>query len=120
MPFSFNGIGTTYYGKRDVQVDNSFITTEWIIFVYVPIIPIGSFRVKITGNSADFSFYQSTNYLVSRVPLNWRQVRNVYATIAAVVGAFITGIVVLTVIYTLRHPELPTSTPPQSLPSSEQ
>ena len=30
MPFSFNGIGTTYYGKRDVQVDNSFITTEWI------------------------------------------------------------------------------------------
>ena len=29
---SLNGIGTTLYGKRDVEPDGSYIATKWFIF----------------------------------------------------------------------------------------
>jgi hypothetical protein len=45
MPHSVNGIGTAYYGKRDVRENGSYITTEWVIFLYLPIVPVASFRV---------------------------------------------------------------------------
>jgi hypothetical protein len=40
MPFTFNGCGTRYYGKQDKADDGSYVTTEWITFVYVPLIPL--------------------------------------------------------------------------------
>jgi hypothetical protein len=44
---SHNGIGTTIYGKRDFLSDESFVTTKWIIFLYVPILPLCSMRVRL-------------------------------------------------------------------------
>jgi hypothetical protein len=41
-----NGIGTRVYGKRDFRTDGSFITTKWITFLWVPLIPLGSMRVR--------------------------------------------------------------------------
>lgn len=87
MPFTFNGIGTKYYGEREFLEDGSFVTTEWFVFVYVPIIPIGSFRVVPTGKSSNLLVYRSSQYLVKRVPINWRQVRNVYIVTVATFGA---------------------------------
>ena len=82
MPRSFNGIGTTYFGKREKEPDGSYITTEWVSFLYCPLIPLGSFRVKPTGetDSTYLVVYASSTerYLVRPVPLNLRQVRNVY------------------------------------------
>jgi hypothetical protein len=48
MPSSFNGIGTTYYGQRDFRTDGTYVTTEWIIFFYVPIMPLHSVRLRYT------------------------------------------------------------------------
>ena len=82
MPHSFNGIGTTYFGKREEEADGSYITTEWISFLYCPLFPLGSYRVKPTGetDSTYLVVYASSNerYLVRPVSLNLRQVRNVY------------------------------------------
>lgn len=78
MPYTFNRIGTKYHGKRDFGEDGSFVTTEWFVIIDIPIIPLGSFRVLPTGRSMDLFFIKSRDYRVQRVPLNWRQVINVY------------------------------------------
>ena len=88
MPFTFNGIGTMYYGKRDKGPDGSYATTEWIVFVYVPVLPLRSFRVLPVEGGANYGLYNSQQYLVQRTPLNWRQVGNVYLTMVGIVAAF--------------------------------
>ena len=49
MAYTLNGIGTTFYGQRDFQPDGSYLTTEWLVFLYVPLIPIRSLRVVYRG-----------------------------------------------------------------------
>jgi hypothetical protein len=44
---SHNGFGTTIYGKRDFLADGSFVTTKWVIFFWVPILPLSSMRVRL-------------------------------------------------------------------------
>lgn len=85
MPFTFNGIGTKYYGKREKAEDGSYVTTNWIVFLYVPLIPLGSYRVRPLGEGKHLAVYDSQQYAVQRVPLNWRQVLNVYAVPAGVI-----------------------------------
>ena len=58
MPQTFNGIGTWYYGKKNKHVRDdtcehcgnyteltSYDTRNFVVFVYIPIIPLGRFRV---------------------------------------------------------------------------
>ena len=78
MPFSFNGCGTRYYGKRDKREDGSHVTTLWISLVWVPIIPLASYRVIPTEEGVNALVYRSAGYAVRRVPLCWYQVRTVY------------------------------------------
>ena len=78
MAYTLNGIGTTFYGERDLRADHSYITTEWIVIFYIPIIPIRSFRVK-GGGSWSFVMLSSQQYSVLETTLpNWRQVLGVY------------------------------------------
>ena len=49
MPYTLNGIGTIFYGKRDFRADGTYITTEWITVVYFPLIPFRSLRVRFVG-----------------------------------------------------------------------
>jgi hypothetical protein len=74
MPYSFSGIGTKYYGSRAEGSDGSYITTEWIILFYVPLIPIGSFRVRLLKSGLIHSKYETR-----RVPLQGQQIRSIYA-----------------------------------------
>lgn len=82
MPFHSRGIGTNYYGRRDIKQDGSYITTEWIIFIYFPVFPIASFRVRPTGNSINVVVFRSTKYHATKVPLCLPQVRNTYIAAA--------------------------------------
>lgn len=88
-PRSLNGIGTTYYGATDRQDNGTFVTTLWIIFVGIPLIPLRSYRVNFMGG--DDSLTQSThNYeIVERVPLCLRQV------IAAWLKVIVIGIILV-------------------------
>jgi hypothetical protein len=79
MPYSVNGIGTKYYGKAERWPDGSYITTKWIVLFFVPILPLGSFRVKrISGDG----FFRG-EYLVEEVGLHNRQVTTTYAILAS-------------------------------------
>ena len=48
---SVNGRGTRVYGKRDFRTDDSFVTTKWITFLWVPLVPLRSMRVKSLDTS---------------------------------------------------------------------
>jgi hypothetical protein len=78
MPKSIQGFGTTFYGKRDFHSDGSYVTTKWIVLFFVPIIPLGSYRVKYKGYSSvtyGRSATTTESYIVyEELPINIRQV----------------------------------------------
>jgi len=84
MPWSLNGCGTRYYGGRDQAEDGSYVTTLWASFVWLPIVPLASYRVIPTGEGVDILIYSSAKYVARRVPLCWRQVRNTYLAICPI------------------------------------
>jgi hypothetical protein len=85
MPYSFNGCGTRFYGERERAEDGSYITTEWITFVYLPLLPIRSYRVLPVGKGTNIVIHQSQSYQTRRVPLCWAQARNVYLVISPII-----------------------------------
>ena len=91
MPYTLNGFGTRYYGKRELAEDGSYITTLWITGLYVPILPLGSYRVRPVGQGSNYVVHRSQNYQVVKVPLCWEQVWHVYmigAPILLIIGGF--------------------------------
>jgi len=79
MAFTFQGIGTTFYGQRDFGMDGSYITTEWVVFLFIPVIPLRSLRVRPDGGESIGIIYQKENYAVfEKNPPNWKQVLSVY------------------------------------------
>ena len=87
MPFTYCGCGTTYYGCKDVGPDGSYVTTEWFVLWYVPLIPLRSYRVLPTKNSTNLLVYQSQKYLVGKIPLDRRQVLNGYLATGVIIAA---------------------------------
>ena len=83
MTFTLNGIGTMLYGQRDYGVNGSYITTEWYVFVYVPIAPLRSMRILEGAYLNGYTILENTK-------LNMRQVLSVYGWFAAVFGLSVT------------------------------
>jgi hypothetical protein len=84
MPFTLNGVGTRFYGDRDRRPDGSYVTTEFIVFLFIPILPLRSWRVRSTGTEHRI-VYSAENFAVKRVPLQWGQVVNVYLGVLALI-----------------------------------
>ena len=60
--YTLNGVGAAFYGKRDYDPGTrSYLTNHWLLFLFVPIFPLGAYRVT----DADFRSY----YIHGRVPL---------------------------------------------------
>lgn len=74
---SINGIGARFYGKREVDSDGSYIATKWFIFGFLPIIPLGSFRIW-PAQAKNYVVYSSKEYRYQKVRLNKRQIFNTY------------------------------------------
>jgi hypothetical protein len=93
MPFTFNGIGTTIYGARDFKPDGSYIATEWLVFVYVPVIPYRSMRILPNGKTTNAVVYRSSGYqILQKTGINFLQVLSVYAFFAVFIGSLWAGI----------------------------
>jgi hypothetical protein len=89
MAFTLNGIGTTYYGTRWLP-DGTYITTKWVVFVYAPIIPLGSFRVLSASEQYGSAAASGQSSSMQRVPLDIGMVVRVYAWIVGTaVGLFL-------------------------------
>lgn len=50
---TINGIGATFYGKRDHhKATDSYVTTHFFTFLFFPVIPLGAYRVVSTGSNS--------------------------------------------------------------------
>lgn len=93
-----SGTGTRYYGEREHDIGGQYITTLWIVVFGVPILPLSSWRVYPLddGQFVDHSYFHGREvhhfeqtFEATRVPLNWRQVLNIYAITIVGVGAVV-------------------------------
>ncbi|MBI3730957.1 MAG: hypothetical protein HY254_21825 [Burkholderiales bacterium] len=75
MARTINGIGTTFYGKCKFNADHSFITTKWVVLVFIPIIPLASYRF-IEESSSTFEVVDSD------LPLELMQVLRIWLFVA--------------------------------------
>jgi len=57
MPYTFQGFGTKYYGQRDYALDTSYVTTEWVVFFFIPVVPVESLRVMDLGRTSSRVIY---------------------------------------------------------------
>lgn len=57
--FRFNGIGTTIIGKKDFDpTDRSYTTTKWFTVLFIPVVPLGSYRVIRVDKGATAKWWQ--------------------------------------------------------------
>lgn len=101
MAYTLNGIGTTFYGRRDFRTDGTYITTEWLVFFYLPLIPIRSLRVSCLGPSDHLSHLglgSSESYEVyeKHFPPNWKQVLCTYGYVVLLI-AWIYAVISITI-----------------------
>ena len=75
MAYSINGFGTTYYGQRAFERDRSYVTTKWAIAGTVPLLPLGSLRVK----EGSRGFARQQMFVVEELGIDWWQVLLTYA-----------------------------------------
>ena len=86
--YSFNGIGTTFYGKKELKNDKSYITTKWFIFLLLPIFPLGTYRVrKDTSDKARNILGLITEYeIIEKLAIDKKQVMLWYISIYGVIA----------------------------------
>ena len=91
MPQLRNGIGTAYFGASDRRPDGSFVTTKWFVLLDVPLIPLGSTRVRHLG-ATDKVFKKTDSYeIIERAPLDGKMVGAAYLWLLATI-VFLAGV----------------------------
>lgn len=73
--FTLNGFGTTFIGECDYEPDGTYITTAWIVALWIPLIPLYSARIL----SAESTMLSGTNYQIIKLPIHWRQAGRIWA-----------------------------------------
>ncbi len=66
----WNGVGFGYLGKRDFDRRESFVSTLWFTFLWIPIYPVRSDRIRVlwsTGIEREYT-------VLEHLPLCMRQV----------------------------------------------
>ena len=80
MANTFNGIGTTFYGKRSFEQDDSYVTTKWFVIGFFPLVPLGSLRVRYAGSKGVPFFARTASFeVIEELPTDWLQVLCIYA-----------------------------------------
>jgi len=86
MAYSFNGIGTEYWGKRDIAPDGSYTVTKFFCLLF-PVIPLGSYRVREIGEKQIYLGGTNQRYeIIEKVNLNWIQIVKVYSLYPIALG----------------------------------
>jgi hypothetical protein len=82
MAALIQGFGTTFIGKRDFWPDGSYVTTEWMVAFFFPLVPLRSLRVKPAPQRVTFLYVVGSaerEYVVcDETPPHARQVACVY------------------------------------------
>ena len=73
--FTLNGFGTTFVGECDYEPDGTYVTTAWIVALWIPLIPLYSARVL----SIKSTMLSGANYQIIKQPVQWGQARRIWA-----------------------------------------
>jgi hypothetical protein len=90
-PYSYQGTGLRLRGNKFLNESdrNKGITvvTRWIVFAFMPLIPLGSYRVKhpIDGNSKP--------EIIGKVALQWDQVFDGWKKAAIIILVFVSAMI---------------------------
>src|SRR5262249_52976599 len=83
-----------FYGSADRRADGSYVATEWVVLLYLPVIPIRSVRVmqeqKGSGVNVLIYSHSETKLLLQRAPFNWRQIVQTYLGVYGTIAIAIT------------------------------
>jgi len=120
--YTLNGVGATFYGSRDVDpATQSYVTTHWLVVLFLPIIPLGAYRVKSAGDKR-YTIY-------GKVPLS-QGLRKYRWGVLGVIGIILLAIIInsnsggtsssstYSPTYTSPQTEPPSSSNPVSAPSA--
>jgi hypothetical protein len=121
MPLTLNGFGTAYRGKSDEDAEGIYVTTLFIVALYLPIFPLASYLVRPYGAPIDARpFIYDQSFDAVQIPMNWKQVLSVYVKWYTSVAIVIFTLVYLVGIYLdWRYPEIRWKRPPLSIFHSE-
>lgn len=90
-----NGIGSTLYGNSDFDpIDGTHISTKFFVFLWLPIYPIMSYRVRQKETTQKF-FGVNTQYEMKPVSLNTIQIAKIYLSTWGIIGIIIALIILL-------------------------
>ncbi len=94
--FMLIGLGRAFYGRSNYTRNEDgryeeWDTTLWLIFLWLPIFPEGSFRIKREFmKSSFFNPWQIQEYkflILKRLPLNWTQIKKTWLRTGIVFGS---------------------------------
>jgi hypothetical protein len=72
QPFTANGIGTSLVGRLPAPGSRGYISTKWLVVVFLPLIPVRSYRVIDEQTDRQ----HQTRYLMEPLErLHWEQVK---------------------------------------------
>jgi hypothetical protein len=71
---TINGVGTVYYGEDQRKEDQSYLATSFLVLFFIPIIPLGTVRMRNLGIDGEKNHYE----ILKRLPMHWGQVRKAY------------------------------------------
>lgn len=91
---TYAGTGIKLYGRTEIKTDGSFIATKWISLLYLPIIPLGSYRVwpeidsltmpgsttmMLKNEKIEYKLFGTTKRLkLLKVKWHWKQIMITY------------------------------------------
>jgi hypothetical protein len=82
-PYSYQGTGLQLRGHKflsETDKDKGIVVaTRWIVFSFLPLVPLGSYRVKESGD------VNGKTVIVKKVKLQWDQVSNEWMKTGSVV-----------------------------------
>lgn len=90
--FTFNGIGTRLYGRRNPQPNGLYVSTLWFIVLFVPVYPLQSYVVA-DGEEGGWHFYAKAPLSATARGARWAAMAAVALAGLAVVGVQVHGFV---------------------------
>jgi len=90
---TINGFGTKMLGDFEYYEDNSYVSINWIVILFIPIFPLATYRV-FEADEEDFPSLpvgtSKSTYKVQRIPMKWkyawRLLRVIYAILLCIGG----------------------------------
>jgi len=75
---TWNGLGSKFYGSKDQNFDGSFVTTEWFVLLYLPVIPLKTVRVSFAGTTNSWRKTTDRYQIIQKLSLDWQQIFSTY------------------------------------------